>query len=144
MLRSAIGSLRNLTILGVNCNPISSRGLGRPDRAAGQLQALHWLNLAGNEFKALPDEINNLVLDLDRNSFEHVPKSLSDMTSLQVMSMKFNDITSLENDLILGFTGMTKLELRENPLRHKPHHWKGLNFILLGKVNKAEADISDS
>lgn len=42
----------------------------------GQLQALHWLNLAGNELKALPDEINNLI-NLDRISFEHVPKSLS-------------------------------------------------------------------
>lgn len=48
----------------------------------------------------------------------------SSMTSLQVLSMKFNSLTSLEDDLVLGFTNLNKLDLRENPLEHRPHHWK--------------------
>lgn len=50
-----------------------------------------------------------------------------DMANLQLLSVKFNSIRSLEDYLIPGFSRLIKLDLRENPLMDRPTHWKVIN-----------------
>lgn len=49
------------------------------------------------------------------------------MANLQILSVKFNSIRSLEDYLIPGFSRLIKLDLRENPLMDRPPHWKVIN-----------------
>lgn len=50
-----------------------------------------------------------------------------DMANLQILSVKFNSIRSLEDYLIPAFSRLIKLDLRENPLMDRPPHWKVIN-----------------
>ena len=58
----------------------------------------------------------------------------TDMSNLQIMSMKFNAVTSLEDDIIIGFSKLTKLDLRESLLEDRPPHWKVINLIITSSV----------
>lgn len=49
------------------------------------------------------------------------------MANLQILSVKFNSIRSLEDYLIPAFSRLIKLDLRENPLMDRPPHWKVIN-----------------
>ncbi|XP_062326927.1 leucine-rich repeat protein SHOC-2 isoform X2 [Osmerus eperlanus] len=112
------------------------------------LDQLEELVLDGNQLTMLPSDIGSLrnltILGLNHNPISVLPDAI-DMSNLQIMSMKFNDVTSLEDDIIIGFSKLTKLDLRETLLEDRPPHWKGLDFILLGKLNVTEeTDISES
>ncbi|KAI4889928.1 hypothetical protein NFI96_025504 [Prochilodus magdalenae] len=147
----SIGKLTKLRKLGLNNNSITTL----PPQL-GNLKSLQWLNLADNRLHDIPEDFTHfqslVFISLNKNRFEHIPKALTgwsclhnmhtdfvwapvmmqEIQSLQVLLMAFNSITSLEDDLILGFSRLIKLDLRQNPLKERPHHWKGLDFILLG------------
>lgn len=56
-----------------------------------------------------------------------------EMPVLSTLLLKNNKIRSVSDDIIVGLANLTKFDLRDNFFEQKPEHWKGLDYILIGK-----------
>ncbi|CAF1171874.1 unnamed protein product [Adineta ricciae] len=103
----------------------------------GYLIKLCWLCLEDNELSDLPDCLQDCVhlsyLNLNGNNFAHVPNVIGKLSSLNIISLQRNAIAEINDETLLMFSSMTKVDLRENPLVDRPNHWKGLDFIKVGR-----------
>jgi Leucine-rich repeat (LRR) protein len=94
----------------------------------GQLIELRWLSLEDNELNDLPDCLQDCLnlsyLNLNGNHFIHIPIVIGKISSLNIVCLQRNAIAEINDDTLLMFSNMTKVDLRENPLVEKPKHWK--------------------
>jgi Leucine-rich repeat (LRR) protein len=107
---------------------LKSNHLQRLPIDIGQLIELHWLSLEDNELNDLPDclqDCSNLsYLNLNGNHFIHIPIVIGKFSSLNIVCLQRNAIAEINDDTLIMFSNMTKVDLRENPLVEKPIHWK--------------------
>ena len=94
----------------------------------GQLIELRWLSLEDNELNDLPDCLQDCAklsnLNLNGNHFVHIPTVIGKITALDIVCLQRNAIAEINDDTLIMFSTMTKVDLRENPLVEKPQHWK--------------------
>lgn len=94
----------------------------------GLLVQLHWLSVEDNELSQLPDSLQDCsklsYLNLNGNNFTHVPLVIGRISTLDVVCLQRNAIAEVDDDTLLMFSNMNKVDLRENPLIEKPSHWK--------------------
>ena len=152
---------------------LKSNHLRRLPSDIGHLIELRWLCLEDNELNDLPDSLqdcsNLSYLNLNGNHLVHIPSVIGKITSLNIVCLQRNAIAEIDDDTLLMFSNMTKVDLRENPLIEKPKHWKvsdcaidrakyrsgnslfqGLEFIKIGRcidetsVEQENVESSDS
>ncbi|CAF2188715.1 unnamed protein product [Rotaria magnacalcarata] len=116
---------------------LKSNHLRRLPTDIGYLIELRWLSVEDNELNDLPDCLQDCLhlsyLNLNGNNFIHIPSVIGKISSLNVVCFQRNAIAEINDDTLLMFSSMTKVDLRENPLVDKPQHWKGLEFIKVGR-----------
>jgi leucine-rich repeat protein SHOC2 len=133
---------------------LKSNHLRRLPTDIGQLIELRWLSIEDNELNDLPDCLQDCLnlsyLNLNGNHVIHIPSVIGKISSLNIVCLQRNAIAEINDDTLLMFSNMTKVDLRENPLVEKPKHWKvssikkkqeqlktilfqGLEFIKLGR-----------
>ena len=87
----------------------------------GSLARLKWLNLEKNQLEKLPESIRSLkklsCLNLSSNKFTKVPAVLVlDLNdNLNVLEMESNQIGSLGDQELLAFSGLHRVNFRNNP-----------------------------
>ncbi|CAF2619907.1 unnamed protein product [Rotaria sp. Silwood2] len=132
ILPDTLWNLTSLIRLNLSHNP-----LGQIPLELGQLKNLHELCIEDNELNDLPDCLQDCLklsyLNLNGNHFVHVPSVIGKISSLNIVCLQRNAIAEIDDDTLLMFSNMTKVDLRENPLVDKPKHWKGLEFIKVGR-----------
>lgn len=108
-----------------------------------ELKQVVFINLAGNLLQTLPETIFNKVetieeLDLSYNSIADLPEKIFNKTSLAILHLKYNEISSslkfvtrdlqtlelsnckignINGDLFKGMEGLTNLNLKGNGIR---------------------------
>ncbi|CAF4288586.1 unnamed protein product, partial [Adineta steineri] len=97
----------------------------------------------------LQDCVNLSYLNLNGNHIVHIPSVIGKISSLNIICLQRNAIAEVNDDTLMMFSNMTKVDLRENPLVDKPKHWKGLEFIKVGRCidvtsYNEENDIADN
>jgi Leucine-rich repeat (LRR) protein len=94
----------------------------------GHLIDLRWLTVEDNELNDLPDCLRDCAklsyLNLNSNHFVHVPPVIGKITALDIVCFQRNAIAEINDETLLMFSTMTKVDLRENPLIDKPEHWR--------------------
>ena len=94
----------------------------------GQLTELRWLSIEDNELNDLPDCLQDCTklsnLNLNGNHFVHIPAVIGKISTLDIVCLQRNAIAEINDDTLIMFSTMTKVDLRENPLVEKPQHWK--------------------
>jgi len=130
---------------------LKSNHLRRLPNDIGQLIELRWLSIEDNELNDLPDCLQDCLnlsyMNLNGNHFRHIPFVIGKISSLNIICLQRNAIAEINDDTLLIFSNMTKVDLRENPLVEKPKHWKGLEFIKVGPcvdVTSFDEDNSES
>lgn len=107
---------------------LKSNHLRRLPNDIGQLIELRWLSLEDNELNDLPDCLQDCLnlsyLNLNGNHFIHIPIVIGKISSLNIVCLQRNAIAEINDDTLIMFSNMTKVDLRENPLVEKPQHWK--------------------
>ncbi|KAM5576633.1 hypothetical protein ABKV19_007467 [Rosa sericea] len=83
----------------------------------GRLSSLQQLNLSGNNFVSLPNEIGGLSslqqLDLSGNNFVSLPNEIGRLSSLQQLNLSGNNFVSLPNE-IGCLSSLQQLDLSKN------------------------------
>jgi len=122
-LPSDIGNLTRLQKLSVRSNHL----LFLPNTFA-DLVSLQWLHLAENCLTELPYRFGTLkhlaFLNLDSNRFTVIPECLGTLPSLTTLSMRNNRIRQLPDKLVLAFSRLSKLDLRDTEIENSPERWK--------------------
>lgn len=94
----------------------------------GKLLKLHWLSVEDNKLNDLPDCLQDCrslsYLNLAGNRFVSVPNVIGKISTLDIVCLQRNAIVEVNDETLLMFSKMTKVDLRENPLIEKPSHWK--------------------
>ena len=94
----------------------------------GQLSELRWLSLEDNEFDDLPDCLQDCselsYLNLNGNHLTSIPSVVGKISALNIVCLQRNAIAQINDDTLIMFSSMTKVDLRDNPLVDKPVHWK--------------------
>lgn len=107
---------------------LKSNHLRRLPADIGYLIELRWLSVEDNELNDLPDSLQDCAnlsyLNLNGNNFVHIPSVIGKISSLNIVCFQRNAIAQIDDDTLLMFSNMTKVDLRENPLIDKPQHWK--------------------
>ncbi|KAJ6644277.1 Leucine-rich repeat-containing protein 15, partial [Pseudolycoriella hygida] len=88
--------------------------------AFSELPHVVYINLADNQLKNLPADIFDKVetieeLDLSSNAIENLPSNIFKNTSLTILSLRYNQISS---ELKFGTSNIQKLDLSYNKITH--------------------------
>jgi len=103
-----------------------------------QSLSITWINCARNDITdddVTTSYVSNKLhyIDLTANRLTKVPRGLMGCKTLRTFILSNNNITSFDDDMLLGYAHLATIDLRDNPLVEAPEHWKGMSHVLIGR-----------
>lgn len=97
------------------------------------LSKLTSLHAYWNGLITLPENFGDLVelreLYLTENAVKVLPESMSKMVNLRTFMAHYNDLTTLSNNIVSGWTSLNTLNLAENDISSVPSDWSPLKSL---------------